>query len=110
MANEQTLVVSWTGNTETDLQDYILQSGYADPGGIAFNKSITITKAEAEAASHLFTFIPANGGTNSNTLIPYDGTRWYRLFARDTAGNMSDPTTAQSKRIIRVGNKIKVRR
>ena len=111
MASEQVVVVTWNANPEeaTDLSHYILQSGYLDPGGVAFNRSVNITKADAIASGHTKTYTPASGGDALN-LVPNDGVHYFRMFADDTSNNISAPTATQSKRVIAVAGKIKVRR
>lgn len=108
-SDEERVTVSWTPNTEPDLATYIIQIGLMEVAGFVGLRSDTLTVAEAVSAGHTLTYTPKLGGFSAS-FIPTDGVWYFRMFARDSSGNTSDPTSVQSKRIIRTSNRIKLRK
>jgi hypothetical protein len=105
VANEQTLVFAWTPNAAADgVDQYVIKWGNTQAG--PFLTTFQISAAQALAAGYTWTIIPSSLPLS----FPRDGTYWFTLVAIDAAGNTSGQATPVSKRVIRTGNKIKVRR
>lgn len=105
-SSPQRVVISWDPNTESDLSEYRIRWGASTNGVINYNNTFQISKAQAIAAGHTWTLIPAN----LPIAFIYDGLYYFAMQAVDTSGNVSALTAPQSKRVIRVGNKLIARK
>jgi hypothetical protein len=109
MANAQTVVITWTPNTEIDLAGYRISFGRSTNGVVTYVSTVVdITKAEAIAAGYTQTLTTTT--TPGSTIFVSDGLWYISMQAYDTSNNFSARATPQTKRIIRTGNKLKVRR
>jgi hypothetical protein len=106
VASPQSVTFTWSANTEADLDQYIIMWGHMTNGVITYNNSFQVTKAQAIAAGHTLTLIPASLPLS----FTRDGLYWFNIRAMDTTGNLGPLTTPLSKRIVRVANKLRARR
>jgi hypothetical protein len=110
VANKQTIIITWSANTETDLGGYNIYFGTKTNTVVTYRtlSTINMTKAVAIAAGHTLTFT-TDSATGLNT-FPWDGVWWVSITAYDLSNNESAKATPLSKRIIRTANKLVVRR
>jgi hypothetical protein len=108
VANPQTIVITWTPNTETDLAGYVIYFGRRTNGVITYSSFIDVPNATAISIGHTMTFTTASA--LGLTHFTSDGLWFITMSAYDAVPNESAKQTPQSKRMIRTANRLKVRR
>lgn len=107
-AADQVLRFTWNANSDeaTDVAEYRIEWGDTETGPFTNSFTVSVVQATSGGSPRGWSITP----TTLPSSFPRDGVYWFRLRAVDAALNMSTPTAAVAKRVVRVKSQIKTRK